>query len=145
MHFITGGAFNGKRAWVNKNYQEAEWISAYKGELLLENPAILQSSKIVLEGVELWTKELSAKMTINQAREYLKKVIEDWLEWESLSSDRKIIVIGTDIMKGIVPVEKENRNWRDLTGWFYQDLSLRCERVDLIWYGINRTLKGSGL
>ncbi|WP_156289608.1 bifunctional adenosylcobinamide kinase/adenosylcobinamide-phosphate guanylyltransferase [Oceanobacillus salinisoli] len=142
MRFITGGAFNGKRAWVKKNYPEAEWISAYKGEPLVENFGVLQSSAVVLEGIELWTKELSAKMTINQAREYWRKVLEDWLEWENLASNRKIIVIGTDITKGIVPMEKENRNWRDLTGWVYQDLSFRCERVDVIWYGINQTIKG---
>jgi len=87
-------------------------------------------------------KELSTKMSINEAREYFSRIIKDWQEWENLNSNCKIIIIGTDITKGIVPMEKENRDFRDLTGWVYQDLSSRCERVDIIWYGINRTIKG---
>ena len=53
----------------------------------------------------------------------------------------RIIVIGTDITKGIVPIEKENRVWRDLTGRVFQDTASICERVDLIWYGISKRLK----
>ncbi|MEH7382842.1 bifunctional adenosylcobinamide kinase/adenosylcobinamide-phosphate guanylyltransferase [Bacillus sp. JJ1533] len=145
MHFVTGGAFNGKRAWVKQNYLEAKWISSYEGEPLMENLGDLQSSVVVLEGIEMWVKEISSKMTINQAREYLRGVLDGWLEWENMDSNRKIIVIGIDITKGIVPIEKENRNWRDLTGWVYQDLSFRCERVDVIWYGLNHTIKGRGI
>lgn len=143
MHFITGGAFNGKRAWVKERYQEAEWISAYDGDPFCE---ILEGrSIVVLEGLELWMKELSEKLSINQAREYLKKVFAGWQEWENSACNRQVIVIGSDISKGIVPMEKENRDWRDLTGWAYQDLTSICQRVDIIWYGINRTIKGEGM
>ena len=52
-----------------------------------------------------------------------------------------VILIGTDITKGIVPIEAENRVWRDVTGRVYQDTVSICNRVDLIWYGINKRLK----
>lgn len=58
---------------------------------------------------------------------------------------RKLVIIGTDISKGIVPLEKENRLWRDFTGWVYQDLVAKAERVDVIWYGINQIMKGQTL
>jgi adenosyl cobinamide kinase/adenosyl cobinamide phosphate guanylyltransferase len=50
-------------------------------------------------------------------------------------------VIGSDITKGVVPLEKENRIWRDLTGWAYQDTAAKAEKVDIIWYGLNQTMK----
>ena len=54
---------------------------------------------------------------------------------------RKLVVIGSDITKGIVPVEKENRLWRDVTGWAYQDLAAQADKIDIIWYGCNQTIK----
>jgi adenosylcobinamide kinase / adenosylcobinamide-phosphate guanylyltransferase len=141
MHFVTGGAFNGKRAWVKDNYADAKWISSYDGQRLpvtLENAS---SQQIVLEGVELWTKECSERMGIDKARIHLSKQLDQWLEWENANANRSIITIGADMMKGIVPIKKEERDWRDLTGWFYQDLVKKSKRVDVIWYGINQTIK----
>lgn len=136
MHFVTGGAFNGKRKWVKAQYSEAEWISAYHGEELLEEPDAIDSPLVVLEGLETWVKEHSL------TREKWRIIIERWLRWEQEEDSRQLIIIGTDISKGIVPIEKEHRNWRDLTGWVYQDVVASCERVDVIWYGINQKMKG---
>lgn len=126
---------------MKENYPGCEWISAYKGNPLKEDLEMLSSPVVVLEGIEIWAKKLCEEMTINQARDYLRNVLDRWLEWENADSNRKIIVIGTDITKGIVPMNKSDRNWRDLTGWIYQDLSDSCEQVDVIWYGINQTIK----
>ncbi|PAV27985.1 hypothetical protein CIL05_19160 [Virgibacillus profundi] len=141
MHFVTGGAFNGKQAWVKGKYPGSEWISAYKGEPLVEDLNTLSSTSIVLEGLEIWLKEHSAEMTVNEARNYFVNVLNGYIDWENSAQNRKIIIIGTDITKGIVPIDKNDRNWRDLTGWAYQDLSTRCSHVDVIWYGINQTIK----
>lgn len=136
MHFVTGGAFNGKRRWVRKMYPDAKWISAHEGESLLEALDFINSSIVVLEGLETWIKDYSL------SREEWKKIILDWEKWEQEKFGRQLVLIGTDIGKGIVPLEKENRNWRDLTGWLYQDIAAVSEKVDVIWYGINQTIKG---
>lgn len=136
MHFVTGGAFNGKRRWVRKMYPDAKWISAHEGELLLDALDSTNSSIVVLEGLETWIKDYSL------SREEWKKIILDWEKWEQEKFGRQLVLIGTDIGKGIVPLEKENRNWRDLTGWLYQDIAAVSEKVDVIWYGINQTIKG---
>lgn len=133
MHFVTGGAFNGKRKWVRKKYPDATWISAYEGESLART---FDSPKIVLEGIETWVKDASL------SREEWKDIISDWEKWEQEKDGRQVILIGTDIGKGIVPMEKENRSWRDVTGWVYQDIAAVCKKVDVVWYGINQTLKG---
>ncbi|WP_077210573.1 bifunctional adenosylcobinamide kinase/adenosylcobinamide-phosphate guanylyltransferase [Bacillus dakarensis] len=142
MHFVTGGAFNGKRKWVSKTYGETKWISAFQGEVLIEHLSPLNASCVVLEGVEEWLRKLSLEMDINEARNYWKSIVLKWLDWESSAEGRRLVIIGTDLTKGIVPIEKENRNWRDLTGWAYQDLAAHCNKVDIIWYGINQTIKG---
>lgn len=96
---------------------------------------------IILEGVELWLKDLTKKYDSKQSRKIWNSCLENWVTWEKARVNRKLIVIGTDITKGIVPLEKENRVWRDVTGWAYQDIAAKSEKVDVIWYGLNQNIK----
>ncbi len=140
MHVVTGGAYNGKSEWVKTFYkidQDRCWVSAYKGDRLPLDLSSMRERRIVLEGVEKWIFQGLNRWD----RQLGKEVIATWLSWEQACSERKIIVIGTDISKGIVPIESERRKWRDVTGWFYQDLVEACDRFDLIWYGVNQQLK----
>lgn len=144
MHFITGGAFNGKRAWVSKTYgvkENEQWISAYENSQLPIEINDKHRELIVLEGIEIWLKSLTEKYESNKCREVWNQCLAHWLMWEGAEVNRQLVVIGTDITKGIVPMEKENRVWRDVTGWAYQDIALQSEKVDVIWYGLNQTIK----
>lgn len=141
MYFVTGGAFNGKRAWVKKHFPKSDWISAYCGDSL---PEIINSQNdiVVLEGIEKWIKEELSNKEKGEVRSKWRKLVEELARWEKEKEGRKVIFIGTDISKGIVPLEEENRAWRDVTGWVYQDLAAACEQVQYIWYGLNKLLKG---
>jgi adenosylcobinamide kinase / adenosylcobinamide-phosphate guanylyltransferase len=144
VHFIIGGAFNGKRAWVKNTYSVYEnkhWVSSYDNHPLPKNLINFDQDVIILEGVEIWLKYLSKKYDANQCREILNNCLENWLTWEKAALRRQLIVIGTDITKGIVPMEVENRLWRDVTGWAYQDIAAKSEKVDVIWYGLNQKIK----
>lgn len=142
MHFITGGSFNGKRAWVKKTYGlTGTWLSAYQDKTLTDDFTHINSDLLVLEGIEIWLKELTKAYDSYRSREIWIDTITQWLTWEETEHQRKLVVIGTDITKGIVPVEIENRLWRDVTGWAYQDLAGKADRVDVIWYGLNQTIK----
>ncbi len=143
MHFVTGGAFNGKRAWVKKHYhltcpKEVLWLSQYKSASLPTDVNHLTHSLVVLEGLENWIR-LEVMMQ-EQPEFYWQQLLERWMEWESQSMNQ-MILIGTDITKGIVPISSEERNWRDLTGRCYQKISQHASRVDLIWHGIHQTIK----
>jgi adenosylcobinamide kinase / adenosylcobinamide-phosphate guanylyltransferase len=145
LHFVTGGAFNGKRAWVKKTYGlNCSWLSAYQGTSLTEGFNHVNSEILVLEGIEIWLKELAEDYDSNRWRDIWNHTMNNWLIWEKAEPQRKLVVIGTDITKGIVPIEKENRLWRDVTGWAYQDLAAKADKVDIIWYGLNRTIKQTG-
>jgi adenosylcobinamide kinase / adenosylcobinamide-phosphate guanylyltransferase len=144
VHFITGGAFNGKRAWVKQNFERGSWLSAYQG---IPFPHEINSKEdlLFIEGVEVWLKEITEEYDLNQCLDIFVSSLENWLLWEEANPNRKLVVIGTDISKGIVPMESENRIWRDVTGWAYQQLTAKAEKVEIIWYGLNQTIKGDGL
>jgi len=100
-----------------------------------------KSNILVLDAVErLLLNELKTNHT-DIDRDYGKVLIKQWAEWEQEDSERQLIIIGNDISKGIVPMSGLERTWRDLTGWFYQDLVSVSKRVDYIWYGIAKQLK----
>ncbi|MFL6558223.1 MAG: bifunctional adenosylcobinamide kinase/adenosylcobinamide-phosphate guanylyltransferase [Bacillus sp. (in: firmicutes)] len=144
MHFISGGAFNGKRAWVKNTYkacQNKHWVSSYDNYTLPKELPEIDDAVVILEGVEIWLKDLTAQYDAGLCREIWKNCLEKWLSWEQAVLHRQLIVIGTDITKGIVPMEAENRLWRDVTGWAYQDIAAKSEKVDVIWYGLNQTIK----
>jgi len=144
MHFVTGGAFNGKAKWVKEYYQLREtphlWFSSYHRAAIPENFPT-EDSLVVMEGIEAWLKVWTAQLSIQEAREKWQLLIRSWFHWEQEESNRKVIFIGSDISKGIVPMLAEERKWRDLTGWAYQDVVKESERVDLIWYGISQRMK----
>lgn len=144
MHFITGGAYNGKAKWVKEYYQiddrdSSEWFNFYENAVM---PKSLNDAEIVVfEGVEqmilAWLKEGQSKEIRGNGRE----LIDSWLVWEQGKAERQLVIIGVDMTKGIVPMDAVERQWRDMTGWFYQDLVERADRVEQIWYGINKRLK----
>lgn len=144
MHVLTGGSYNGKAAWVQNFYgledRKHIWISAYRNEPCPEDMSDSHTSFTVLEGVEQWILQAMEKDPVFD-REMGRRWIESWIGWKRDEANRELVVIGTDISKGIVPIEAKDRLWRDMTGWFYQDLAKACSRFDVVWYGIGRRLK----
>ncbi|MGX2961840.1 bifunctional adenosylcobinamide kinase/adenosylcobinamide-phosphate guanylyltransferase [Peribacillus sp. JNUCC 23] len=141
MHFVTGGAYNGKRKWVRSLHEQTQWLSAYYDYPLPLRSNDFLEKKIVLEGIEMWIKNDVESSDGSNIRANWKTYIQTWHDWEQEQGDRRIIIIGTDISKGIVPMNKLDRTWRDVTGWIYQDLTVLSNRVDIIWYGLNQQLK----
>ena len=142
MHFITGGAYNGKTKWVKRFYgleSGCLWLSGFHNE----QPYLVdfQGDFAVLQGMDAWIQQDAEKMEAESIRKKWKEIMNSWQLWEKEKQERNCIVIGSDITKGIVPVEANNRRWRDACGWVYQDLVAVSKRVDIVWYGINQQLK----
>lgn len=148
MHFVIGGAFNGKAKWVKQYYknvfQKLDWRSAYAPTFQadeFENVSTF-SNGMVLEGIEYYVKEkLIDDENIERIRLTFNEQLNIWLHWEREQTGRTLIIIGNDLSKGVVPIEKKERLWRDVTGWCYQDITQMADTVDQIWYGIARRLK----
>lgn len=140
MYFVTGGAYNGKAKWVKKQVDlaEVQWISAYREESL---PSQFHKDTVVLQGIEAWIKREATAQDAAAIRTQWQDIIGKWRIWEEENNHRRLILIGADITKGIVPIEVEHRIWRDATGWVFQDIVAASIRVDLIWYGVPQQLK----
>jgi adenosylcobinamide kinase/adenosylcobinamide-phosphate guanylyltransferase len=138
VHLVTGGAFNGKKQWVKEWYKldemDHQWHSFYEEKQVPD----FTEDIVVLEGIERYVRTLLEKAeTAFEARALFKKDLEHWAKEE-----RDIVLIGTDMMKGIVPMNAFDRHWRDAAGWCFQDAAAASSRVDTIWYGIAEMIKG---
>lgn len=125
MHIIFGGAFNGKRAFVEKQLagQNVQWINAEE-----EIPAVLPNIEVLaVTGLE------------NIQEDQLNKWFSQLKQWDE---EKEIYVVATEIGRGIVPMEASMRKLRDDVGRFYQQLFAVAESVTRIWYGIPQTIKG---
>lgn len=116
------------------------WISAYKNDGL--NDLFHKEGIYIIEGIEVFLRKMiEQEQDIQSIREQIRQFIAKGLAWESARKNRELIMIGTDISKGIVPIDKKDRLWRDMTGWVYQDIVSQSKKVDVIWYGISSKLK----
>lgn len=129
MRVIIGGAHNGKRAYVRKMLADVphHWVECSADELKIPS-----GCKVVIDRIEHWL----AKMELAEAEamEFVLKAIEG----------KDVIFILTDIGRGIVPMDAEQRKLRDACGRLYQQLIAQADEVTRIWYGLAQTLKKRG-
>ncbi|AOV08864.1 bifunctional adenosylcobinamide kinase/adenosylcobinamide-phosphate guanylyltransferase [Sporosarcina ureilytica] len=129
MRVVIGGAHNGKRAYVN-SYLEAQKLSGFKWYEGTIPP--IGSSPVVVAGLEDWLR--CADLDEEEAIQVVMNSLEN----------RSAIVILTDIGRGIVPIDKNERQLRDSCGRLYQKLVAEAEEVIQVWYGIPKKIKGRG-
>ncbi|KIL44027.1 hypothetical protein KP77_29760 [Jeotgalibacillus alimentarius] len=136
MHFIIGGAFNGKRKWVEEELKPSSRVEISKPG----QPVPEEADTILFTRLEEWI-----LLQYGQDEDDLvlkwKQEIKRLLEWENVAAVRRVIIIGTDQSKGIVPLEKEQRFTRDVLGWCHQHTASKADRVTRIWYGLSEELK----
>lgn len=128
MHIIIGGACNGKRDYVRTMLagREAEWFEGVIPEHLD------RCQLLVVAGIEKWLAE--TKLSEADAIDYVLAAV----------AGRDVIVVLTDIGRGIVPIDAQQRKLRDACGRLYQRLTAEADEVTRIWYGIAKTLKRRG-
>ncbi|WP_342508405.1 bifunctional adenosylcobinamide kinase/adenosylcobinamide-phosphate guanylyltransferase [Sporosarcina sp. FSL K6-2383] len=128
MHIIIGGAHNGKRGYVNTMLagREVEW---FEGVI----PKYSEARQVmVVAGIEKWLAETD--LSEADAVDYVLAAV----------ADRDVIVVLTDIGRGIVPIDAQQRKLRDTCGRLYQRLMVEADEVTRIWYGLAQTLKKRG-
>lgn len=127
MHIFIGGAYNGKRAYVKEWLEQHEVTEHQWFESELPRAG---TSPIVIAGIENWLAEtdLSEECAIEHVFNCCK--------------NRAVIFILTDIGRGIVPIDHNQRRLRDYCGRLNQRLFSEAKEVTRIWYGLPQTLKG---
>ncbi len=124
MHLISGGRHMGKKAFAQKLY------GGFKNICDLKN------------NYELFNADLIINFHDGVKNLMLKNIDPINYFCERLNLLEHSVIIGDDISCGVVPVDEFERRWRDNTGYLYQVLAERAERVDYIWAGLNFKLKG---
>lgn len=147
MHFITGGSFAGKRNWALNFYRLTkksdclQLFNFYSEDTKLADVDQWKKPIMMLEGLEYLIKQKLDAMEMEEVLRHFRQLFQELIQWEKQDEHRQVIIIGSDITKGIVPMEKRDREWRDAAGWVYQEAVRNAARADIIWYGINETLK----
>ena len=124
MRIITGGAFQGKRAFAEKLYPGVEWTDG--GRCALD--------------------EIRTCRAVYGFHEFVKRWLKQGKSWEELASlileeNRDLILICDEIGCGLVPVDAFEREYRESTGRVMNALAEQAERVDRVVCGIGRRIK----
>ncbi len=129
MRVVIGGAHNGKREYVKRLLENVQyqWIDCSAGDLKFP-----PDGKVVIDRIEQWLAQTD--LSEAEAVEFIMKSIEG----------KDVIFILTDIGRGIVPMDAEQRMLRDACGRLYQRLIAQADDVTRIWYGLAQTLKKRG-
>jgi adenosylcobinamide kinase / adenosylcobinamide-phosphate guanylyltransferase len=142
LQLVVGGAYSGKRKLVREQYDEITWHSAYDEDQLTNwKVKFTSSSMLVLEGWEKWIQhELSSNSTLDEVRVSFYGLIDEICELEKMHGKRVIFII-LEMGRGIVPMNEEDRNLRDVSGWILQYATNKADTVQYCWHGLSKTIK----
>lgn len=133
MHVFIGGAYNGKKHYV-KQWLEKQgatnvvWVDGQLPSHTVPGQVIVvHHLENILEYHDLADEETVADTLFAQLLH--------------LDSEHQLIVIVTDMGRGIVPIEPKARQLRDVCGRLYQRLFKESETVTRVWYGLAEKLK----
>ncbi|WP_299511432.1 bifunctional adenosylcobinamide kinase/adenosylcobinamide-phosphate guanylyltransferase [uncultured Rummeliibacillus sp.] len=132
MHTFIGGAYNGKHEYVRRwlkerGIEDVEW---YVGQL----PKTPTSHTVVVSKLEEVIKPFLEEDEVTLAIQIVEQL-------QLLEKQHQVIIIATEMGRGIVPIEQQDRQLRDTLGRLYQQLFAISDHVTRIWYGIAEEIK----
>jgi len=114
-----------------KGLYEQHQMVMLDGELPEVAPAC---DVLVIKNLEKWL--------VTQNLEEDEQVVQTVLATvQTLEQQCRLVLIVTDMGRGVVPMEKQARLLRDTCGRLYQALFKEAEQVVRIWYGLAEQLK----
>lgn len=133
MHIFIGGAYNGKRQFVENWLKEigVTNVGLYDGVIPKD---VIPGKTIVIRHLEFLLREFDLSDEVSVATNIFEQLV-------ALDRQHTLIVILTDIGRGVVPIDVQTRQLRDACGRLYQLLIKESEHVTRIWYGLSEVLK----
>lgn len=132
MHLIFGGSYQGKLDYAKDRYgfTDGDIYSCFRGEEEGLREPMIDFSKKVVYGLEEFV--LDSVRCGREARVYLEANKDKWQD---------TVFICTDISSGVVPVEKEMREWREMTGRTLMYLGKEAKEVTRVFCGLPQNIK----
>ncbi len=144
MQLFIGGACAGKRDTVAARFPAAKgWRLDTAKSFSDSQEALIADTPLVITGVLEW---LGAALAASANNDVLRQ------QWQgdiallcrhANALNAPLIIIATEVGRGIVPMQPEQRRLRDLNGWFTQDASAQAEHVWYVRHGLVMTIKSS--
>lgn len=138
MEFIIGGSHQGKRAYGKK--QRASGLICY-----LDGATCLEEEVLSCEGI--YNFHLLIRRTMesskNQSIEVWERVWEEYIN-KLFKENPNIIIISDEIGGGIVPIDKFERMYREITGRVGCMIAKKSNRVVRVFCGIGTVMKEDG-
>ena len=134
MELVIGGTAQGKLGYVLEKYPGATVLD-FAQLLELSDIEEQMTGKVVLNHFHLLMK---AALSDGKEPEEIRKIVSGWIMAHS-----DMVVICDEIGNGIVPMEREERRYREETGRMLCYLARSAERVERISCGIPLILKES--
>lgn len=125
MKFITGGAYQGKRAYAERAYGVKSWADG--GVCPLD---AVFSCEGIYHFEQLIGRMMEAKLDMTR------------LTGEIARRNPEIVIVSTEIGCGLVPAEEFLRAYREQTGRICTELAASSVRVDRVVCGMAVRLKG---
>ena len=136
MYVILGGAYNGKRNYVDTMLQKRGNVAVHDIAGEIPNISAISEKDIVV----ISEFETIVQAMLEQQEEVIAEMIAEQLL--ELNKHAQVICICTDMSRGVVPLEKDVRQMRDTCGRIYQKLCQEADTVIRVWYGLPQILKG---
>ena len=125
MVLIFGGAYQGKVEFAKENFG----VTENDVFICTEDKEIDWSYKVIANLDQAFLKH------VNEGKES-REVLE-----ENLDTLKDKILIVNDISQGIVPMEKNLRDWREMTGRAMLYLSKEADEVYRVFCGLGNKIK----
>lgn len=127
MNLVIGGAYQGKLAFAQKEYQ-------------------LFAPEDWADGETCSQKEIFSRRGINHFHLYVRRMLESgeevsFLAEELLKKNPQAVVVTTELGYGVVPMEAFDRNYRESCGRLCTRLAEASSRVHRVICGIGTVIK----
>lgn len=130
MILVVGGSNQGKLDWTLKNFglppERVVDGNALTWPLLIENCV---ENGLVFNHLEVWLRRVMPEAETQDIQAALRRLPED------------MVIICDSVGGGLVPVERFDRQWRELVGRVCCDLAAEASQVWRIFCGLPQRLK----
>jgi adenosylcobinamide kinase/adenosylcobinamide-phosphate guanylyltransferase len=167
MKLITGGAYQGKLDYAKKTYHQPKgWIDGrtckleeiwtcggidhfevYVRRMLADAGRTESEAKVPPPGSVIWEPDSHATDAQMQKQRFsdsgLVSLGRDaaWFAQQLLERNQDILIVTTELGCGIVPMEREDRLWREAVGRICTCLAQQSEEVVRVMCGIGTRIK----
>ncbi|MBT2788457.1 MULTISPECIES: bifunctional adenosylcobinamide kinase/adenosylcobinamide-phosphate guanylyltransferase [unclassified Halomonas] len=141
MQLFIGGACAGKRDAVAARFPDALWHRLMPGQQLAAcQQTLIADRPLVISGVLAWLEAALVNAENDPLRQQWQGDMTQLCQ-RAKQLNAALVIITTEVGRGIVPMQPEQRRLRDLNGWFNQDASVQAKQVWYVRHGLLMAIK----